>query len=70
MALDEVLVEEKGPSGRDTIWQDLWRNYGITLDNLTTLDKMENALRLVTGDHAKALVRAAYAKYLAHKNQS
>jgi hypothetical protein len=67
-ALDEVMIEEKGVSGRDIIWRDLWRDYGITLDALTTLDKMENALRLVAGDDAKALVKAAFAKYQANLN--
>lgn len=42
----------------------MWRNYGITLDDLTTLEKMENALRLVIGDRAKLLTRRAFARYL------
>ena len=50
--------------GRDVIWHDLWKNYGITLDDLTTLDKMENALQLVIGKNAKGMVRAAFAKYM------
>lgn len=67
-ALDEVLIEEIGTSGRDAIWHDLWRDYGITLDDLTTMDKMRNALRLVVGNRAIALVKAAFTKYMAHRN--
>ena len=55
---------ELGPSGRDDLWRELWRNYGITLDELTTLDKMQNTLQLVIGGRAKSLVRTAFARYL------
>jgi hypothetical protein len=63
-ALDEVLVEELGFSERDDIWLRLWRNYGITLDDLTTLEKMQNTMQLMVGGRAKLLTRAAFARYL------
>lgn len=66
-ALDEVLIVELGYSDRDTLWQDLWKNYGITLDDLTTLEKMQNTLQLVIGDRAKSLVKAAFARYIKEK---
>ena len=69
-ALDEVLIAEMGFSERESIWLDLWRKYGIILEDLTTLEKMENALQLVVGDDAKTLVRAAFARYLAQKGAS
>jgi hypothetical protein len=68
-ALDEILVATKGKSGRDSVWQALWKDYGITRDNLITLEKMENALALVIGGEAKSLVRMAFERYLQVKRE-
>lgn len=63
-ALDEVLMAELGISGRDNLWRDLWSSYGITLEDLTTLDKMQNTLQLAVGNRAPSIVRAAFSRYI------
>lgn len=62
-ALDKAMIAEMGQSGRDALWIELWKKYGITRDNLTTLEKMQNALHLIIGSRAKSLVKAAFENY-------
>lgn len=68
-ALDQVLRSEIGEGARVSLWQYLSRYYGITAQDIDTLEKTENILQPVVGNMAKPLANMAFSRYMSMRKE-